>query len=441
MTFPPPLPGQYGTPPGPYGAPPPPPFGPPGRRRRPVLLMVVPIVVVVALTVGGVVIGFIGTRDPGGDVPQPHRRTANGTPHWVGLSEDWDTDGGYGEDLDKAGLASDGTRFVTVHQPFKIDSSSASRVTGYDGATGKRLWNKGMSWTPESGPVAGGGVVIIPTGGIGAPAVYVALDTATGKERWRVTARDAPERVSAEVGRPQPAGVLRGGVFYYADGGTIIGVDAATGKPRYRLTSRKYRMTAGPVAAAGRIAALATASDGTQAVLSLPPDLARYRPARLAGSSADRIAASGDVVAAWSKGGFSSADVRTGRPLASGTPLPANHLVEGVIGRTVVVGGTYAYSGEAFGYDLITGRRTWSAPRPDDSSATDGFDVQDGTLLGLGNQISILDPTTGKTVFDRTAHGAGSGRRHSAPTGVGGLAAPAAGHLVVYNRLGITGYR
>lgn len=415
--------------------------------------MTVAAVAFAAVTAGMVAIDL---WDPGWGVDQPHRaaatgpRPASGQPrwaaparHWVGLTEDWNTDGGW--NFGDAALASDGTRFVTVHTPQEIGlNDDTSRITGYDGATGKRLWNKGLPWQEQAGPVAGSGVVIIPTASA-SRVTYVALDTATGKERWRVVSGAPEQNVPApQAGRAQPAGVLRDGVFYYADGSRVAGVDAATGKPRYRFTSPRYAVTAA-VAAGGRIAVIGSRADGSgQALLVLPPDLATYRAIPLGGASAHavhRLAASGDVLAAWSDGGFWTADARTVRPLVPNQATPAGHVVEGVLGRTIVSADT-RHAGAATAFDLLTGRRRWSVDAPHERGAADGFDVADGTLFALGNRVTILAPENGRAVFARRSHSSSDDhRRNDAPEGPGGLVAPVAGHLVVYDPLAITGYR
>lgn len=424
----------------------------------PILLAAAALVVVGVLVAGAFVI-ITMARDPGDNVPQPHRaaakgpRPAAGEPqwappahHWVGLGTDWSVDDGFDSPLDQTALVSDGKRFVTFRMPFTASGSETAELTGYDGATGKRLWRKRMPWTRTADPVAGGGIVIVPraeTTSNGEKRVdYAALDIATGAQRWRVAgAYSEDPQPSTVPERRQPAGALLNGVFYYANGHTVVGADVATGKPRYRLTSRRYAGVFAPVVAGGRIAVLG--SDGAdQAVLVFPPDLEKYRPVRLPGAGSgvlDRMAASGDVLAAWTDGRFWTVDARTGRTLVKDAKTPEWHEINGVLGRTILVGGKYRYSTELSGYDLLTGKRTWSVDMSTDRHIpTRGFAIADGTVCGIGSSVSIIDPANGRLVFDRRIRGRS---KYALRSDSSGLAAPAAGHLIIYTERGLTGYR
>lgn len=139
-----------------------------GRRKRrfgPIALTAGSLGVVGAVAVVVLAVVFIGARDPGGEVPQPHRagatgpRPAAGQPqwaapghHWVGLSEDWDSDGGFGKDLDEAGFASPRLRLGRRHRPPGLALSGAVRDRPQTMGTGTRRPPPDRP-TPELHPV------------------------------------------------------------------------------------------------------------------------------------------------------------------------------------------------------------------------------------------------------------------------------------------------
>jgi hypothetical protein len=86
------------------------------------------------------------------------------------------------------------------------------------------------------------------------------------------------------------------------------------------------------------------------------------------------------------------------------------------------------------GHDLLTGAIIWSR---EPGIKWSSYDIEDGTLLALGDGVAIVDPTTGKTVFQRpAAHHDGSDIARQ------GRAVAAGGHILVFDgKGGITGYR
>lgn len=443
--------------------PPPPPLAEQkkgGGRKLAIILSIVALVVVGAIVAVFIVVFKTLNADPGDDVPQPHRaavkapRPAAGEPswtapdhHWVGLSKAWSADHGslFDFKLQQRGLVSDGKRAIEFRDGYLETSSTATAmVTAFDGATGKRAWQTKLQWAHTASPVAGNGVVIVPSGeestyGSPTPLDYVALDSATGKRLWRahVDSRTISSDSSAlDDGRSQPGGALLNGVFYYGDGNGVVGVDARTGKKRYAFTSKKYSTNSAPIVAGGRIAVLARPTPDdypeTYEVHTFPPDLKRYTSYKLPGSSyePDQLAANGDVLVSWGDSELSTTDVRTGRLLAH-VKLDVLASYGGVIGRTLLVRDRAGANDKLAGYDLLTGRKRWDVdPFPDDYSLG-MLDVADGTALVAGDGLAIIDPNTGKSTFTR-------------PTSfsvTGGLAAPAGGHLVVSFDRGIAGYR
>ncbi|HEY3681898.1 MAG TPA: PQQ-binding-like beta-propeller repeat protein [Streptosporangiaceae bacterium] len=375
---------------------------------------------------------------------------AKSAPGRSALHEAWRVRPGANPVGHATGLVSDGRRVVTIQEPLRMYPDAApSRLTGYDGATGKRLWRTALAWTNDAEPVGGDGVVIIASGGkVGSPTVrtadYVALDSRTGKQRWRVkVARRTDPEPWVEAGDTQPVGALRDGVFYYADGHAVIGVDAATGAPRYRFTSTADNALAGPVAAGDRIAMIvrATGRDRLdQSVLLLSPDLrtsARVLRTESYGFGPERMAVSGDTVLAWSGRKVWALDARTGRTILPGRDLPPQAGAVAVVGRTILATG--AKPGLLDGYDLRTGRRTWSiGTKVDGDTESPTVQVVGGMLLTVGDDVAIVDPVRGRRVFHVTTEEA---RSLLPGASFGGHAVAAAGRVVVYGMNGLIGYR
>ena len=448
-----------------YDVPPPPPTlaaQPPkkGGGGRLALIMTAVIAGVVVLLGGTAFLAYQKiSADPGDDIPQPHRaavkaaRPAAGEPswtapdhHWVGLSNVWSQDHGslFSFKFEQRGLVSDGKRAIEFRDGRATAASSTAMITSFDGTSGKQLWQTRLPWAHSASPTAGNGVVIVPSGEESgyddrSPLTYVALDTATGKERWRVqvAARTIASDLSPDHARPQPGGALLNGVFYYGDGDGVIGVDARTGKRRYAFTSKKYTTESAPIAVGGRIAMLAGPSGDrysqTHEAHVFPADLKTYTKFRFSESAhraPQQFAANGDVLVAWNDEDLSTTDVRTGKRLAH-VRLGLSSDYGGMVGRTLLVQHRQGVNDRVVGYDLLTGRQRWSVdPLPDDYSFG-MLDVADGTALVAGDDLSLIDPATGKTVFTRKT-----------PYSItGGLATLAGGHLVVSFDKGIAGYR
>lgn len=436
----------------------PPPIASPRRNRRLLLGLLGGAVVLVGVLVAGLIVVVQKvTADPGDAIPQPHRaaahgpRPASGEPrwaapdhHWIALSESWSADRETAPDKPRSrGLVSDGERAIELLDTYgKAGNGAPAELTAYDGATGEALWHRSLPWTRAANPVAGNGVVIVPGGPDHArpdatPVDYVALDSATGAQRWRVHADAVAigvHTITQRGGRPQPCGVLLDGVFYYTDGRDIVGVDATTGAPRHRFTNRSSTTVGGPVAVNGGLAVLAHtegAGPGSYAVHLFPRNLRRYTAIRLPGDGLmgpERLAASGDVLAVWGKAALWTVDTRTGRRLVR-VRLPVLEGDHDVLGRTFISVNQTTHGRTVIGRDLLTGRRTWSVkPFP---AGSVNVETVDGTVLAIGSGVAIIDPAAGKTAFTRKASGdAGAGH-----------AVRAGGHIVVDYSYGIAGYR
>jgi len=406
------------------------------------------VIVTAALVAVTITIGLAGPQDPGEKVPRPHRaatvfpRPAAGQPrwavpdhHWTALSKAWSDDrlGPYGNDGDTSDtpFVSDGKRAIT----FK-----AGLLTAYDGATGRQIWRRPLAWDGSYEPVAGDGVVIVPVHSSDRRfSDCVALDTATGAQRWREPVCPGSTPVTG------PVGTLWRGVFYHAEGTTITGVDAATGKRRYR---RKFphdtEQFSTPAVANDRIVIAGNWWSPTMpatlhhsGIHLLSPDLKSDQDIRLFDYSdhpttPDLLAVSGDVVLIRYGDAIWPVDAHTGqKPSLRWTDPRAS--IEGVLGRTVVAA-TPGFRGPRLsGYDLLTGALVWSR---EPGRKWSSYDIEDGTLFALGDGVAIVDPTTGKTVFQRPAAHRG---QSTAPRP--GRAVPAGGHIVVFDKDGLTGYR
>jgi len=400
-------------------------------------------VVAAALVAAGLTVGLTGSKDAGEKVPQPHRaaaefsRPAAGQPRWAvpdhrwtALSKAW-TAVGPGPYGGRTRLVSDGKRAIAFE---------AGLLTAYDGATGEQIWRRPLAWDGSYEPVAGDGVIIVPLHDSDRRfSDCVALDTATGAQRWR------EPRCPGSTPVDGPVGTLSVGVFYYTAGQTITGVDAATGEHRYRRKfANGFDLLSTPIAANDRIAlsgkwwpSASRSPLNESGIHLLSPDLKTDQDIRLSSDSdgdhatmPDLSAASGDVVLVRFGGAIWPVDARTGQKPSPRWPAPQD--IVGVLGRTVVAVTTFAGRQRVSGYDLLTGARIWSR---EPGTKRFSYDIEDGTLLELGDGVAIIDPTSGKTVFQRPA------AHHDRSDIIQqGRAVPAGGHIVVFDKGGITGY-
>lgn len=444
------------------GASPPPPAPSPGApKKRPGRRLAIIVSIVAVFLVGALVAGAVavinkithpdGPGDPGDEIAQPHRvavpaqRPAPGEPAWTApdhrwraLSNSWSADKNSSLFSFKAGqraLVSDGKRAIELRD-VRLERTAPAVITAFDGATGKRSWQTKLPWAQGAGPVIGDGLVIVPTGPevVDGPVTYVALDTATGKQRWRVRAGSLSVSLGSH-GRPQPGGALLNGVFYYGDGKSVIGVDARTGAKRYAFTAKKYTVENSPITAGGQIllpVSPAGSSDSYK-LLRLPANLrgSTSYPLAPGGLSTPRLAVNGDVLISWNDGYLVTTNLRTGKRLAR-IPLGVFKAYGGVAGRTLLISEEQSSGFRVIGYDLLTGRKRWSVnPFPDDGVSVGGADVADGTMFMARDRLAILAPDTGKTVFTRDVPDSYNG----------GVAVPAGGHVVFSFDQGVAGYR
>ncbi|MFC5820815.1 outer membrane protein assembly factor BamB family protein [Nonomuraea harbinensis] len=368
--------------------------------------------------------------------------------HWVGLNPVWTV-----EQIDKTpqyyGLVSDGVRFVAMRKEIK--GGARGELTGYDGATGKRLWQRELAWSGSSAPVAEDETMVVALGDevdsrIEVPAEFVALDTTTGEERWRAKVRQRAFMTS-HLFLPAPAqGAILDGVFYYADGAKLYGRDLVTGKVRHQRTSKTHLAVAGPVAAGDRLVVLVRPDpfrhqenlDGnvrSAAVLSktLTPVHQLDLPK---GTEATQVTSGGDIAVVSEGGGTNrhmwGIDSRTGKQLWN-QPLGKSQFVGPPVGNVLpLMDSSRNHEQQFVGHDLLTGRRLWKlAPRQAENRVdrSRAMGVADGTLFGLGHGVEIVDPATGKITF----------AAQFTPRG-GGLVTAAGGRVVIYNHDGLMGF-
>jgi outer membrane protein assembly factor BamB len=133
-----------------------------------------------------------------------------------------------------------GTVYIGSDAVFDVDQqdTAPSALYAVDAKTGKELWHTafGDAQGAFGPPVVADGVVIIgvsttPFAEVDAnTGYYLAVDAATGKERWRVAMDKAPWE--AAPGAAGDLAYLTGG-----DAPVVIAVDAATGEERWRYST------------------------------------------------------------------------------------------------------------------------------------------------------------------------------------------------------------
>jgi outer membrane protein assembly factor BamB len=385
----------------------------------------------------------------------PHRVPVAGQPggyRWVALGKDWTklaqvdpSDIGTTADA----IGTDGSRVFVV----RVDLPSATaleyppgQVTAYDGAHGTRLWATSVQWAPDTVPVGADGVVVF-VSGKGRPRddagglAYVALDVATGEQRWRRPV-SAPG-LSVVDHRDDAAGVFLGGLFYYTDGDTVYGVDARTGAVRHRRRIPDVRILSGPAVTGGRLAVVTEptydnrTTDREQLHLFgadlRPSSTYTYPDTTDAPNCAQFLLSGADgILVSWSDRVLCGFAQRAGRlrllwsvPLSSQTPSAP---VGGVV---PLLDFSDEPDNTVVGIDARTGQKLWTNTPPEDFDARARIAVVDGTLFSLGHHVQILDPRTGRTTFDArpTFHGENRGGDD--------LPVFASGHIVMLRAEGV----
>ncbi|GAA2401610.1 hypothetical protein GCM10010191_06120 [Actinomadura vinacea] len=187
----------------------------------------------------------------------------------------------------------------------------STALTGFDIATGRRLWSAGLS-TFATAPVpvaAAGAFCLAGSDGTGSYGLF-AFDAATGRQRWRYRS----EMVQGNVAQA-------GGTCYFADqGGFLYAVDAATGGARWRRRVAE-RLPATTPAVAGGVVTL-VAGDGSVHAFDAATGRPRWRQADAPDGGAGPPSAelgvlpplmAGDAVYVGGQTGLTVLDARTGR--------------------------------------------------------------------------------------------------------------------------------
>ncbi|MFC5754831.1 PQQ-binding-like beta-propeller repeat protein [Actinomadura rugatobispora] len=250
---------------------------------------------------------------------------------------------------------------------FLCDASGASSaLTGFDLATGRRLWSASLrTFTMTPAPVAGAGVFCVPgSEGIGSDGLY-AFDAATGRRRWQYRT----ERVMGDV-------VLAGGLCHFTDeDGFLYAVDLATGAARWRQRLAERLGAATPAAGGGLVAVIAP--DRRVHAFDAATGAPRWKSEPAEGSSGTvgglgdpgPLLAGGTVYVGGAGGVLTALDARNGaRRWLHGTAGSGAASPAGKGHQLPVVGGGLAVLDDGAGtlaaLDAATGRVRWRRPLP-----------------------------------------------------------------------------
>ncbi|WP_157751211.1 outer membrane protein assembly factor BamB family protein [Actinoplanes derwentensis] len=269
----------------------------------------------------------------------------------------------------------------------------AGGVAAYQAATGKRLWrNTGFSQI-TAGPIVAGGLVLVATTSCESASDYdgslVALDAATGAQRWRRTAAWTIDTAVTDAGTVATSGAC----------GTCD--DARHGATAYRLEdgiplwTHSNEVLAGPVSAGGTILLRRTAGrPGTWA-----GRITTGKPVWGTDLTPTAVAANPDGTQFYlrSDTGLAAHAATDGRRLWL-VPKEAGDLAAD--GRRVYV----ASAGRVNTYHAATGRLLWTR-----ALAAPRAPVRAGGLLYVltgGGNLTILSPGDGTVISSRTAYSA-----------------------------------
>ncbi|HYN98009.1 MAG TPA: PQQ-binding-like beta-propeller repeat protein, partial [Pilimelia sp.] len=137
---------------------------------------------------------------------------------------------------------------VVGNRVFVLDSTG---VGAYDAATGKRLWLHTAGYLEGTGLAVVGGLVVVTDVNCFSNSNYssnvIALDAATGAERWNELTNWSTREFVAD------AGVVVVGGYCGVCSDAEYGVDAFRAADGTRLWSRANAVLAGPVSAGGRV--------------------------------------------------------------------------------------------------------------------------------------------------------------------------------------------
>lgn len=297
-------------------------------------------------------------------------------------------------EIDAVALA--GPTVVTVQRFGEVTlfgpSPTASVLAGYDAATGAVRWQvEGPAVRGEVTLVQAGAWLLVLTSG-----ALTAVDPATGAVAWCADAGRADATVAVVEAGP-------GQVVVSAQDGArslLRALDTATGRERWRVNYEAHDGRTAPVRAGGMVVAYVVPAEGGRSRLQAF-DAATGAPDWTAPSELPSALAGGPraVVVATAYGdvpGVTLLDPADGRPRWT-TPLATKGLFRASVldrGTLVAVRGV---PGEVLLLDTATGAPRWSVP----GSAVDGD--ADGRFLPVGGglafsgreRLGVLDPATG----------------------------------------------
>lgn len=315
------------------------------------------------------------------------------------------------EDGDPGCSAYAGSTRVVDGRVFQIDGPG---VAAFDAKTGKRLWsNASFSYISADLTVVGDLLIVIDTNcysNSDYDAYVAALDVRTGAVRWSSSGSWMVDTVVADAGVIVTSGYC-GTCSDYEYG--VVGYRASDGAV---LWSYDNMALSGPVSAAGRVLLRAT-DQHADVVASVKTGAILYYPG--SGWNVRAASPAGDRFYVTSSLGLSGLDAKNGKLLWTIKKESGDLAAD--TNRIYV-----ASAGRVNAYAAKTGKLAWTRSVADPEGL-----VRAGGLLYVTSgegALSILSPTTGKTV----ASGSSYGSTYGVIVAGGRLYATAAGTVEAY---------
>ncbi|MFG2000913.1 serine/threonine-protein kinase [Spirillospora sp. NPDC048911] len=327
-------------------------------------------------------------------------------------------DGRTGEQLWRGAFKADRNSSMAVlsGRGFLCDAISLSKLTAFDLASGRLLWDVSLDMnTLDSTPVVAAGAVCVAGRVRSGNSGLFAFDPATGRARWTYRAELGLSSVATD-----------GGVCYFvSEDRFLCAVDAATGSARWRTRVDDLSRAAASPVAGGGLVLVRTQTSGIRAFDSAT---GRERWQFASGSVGAMMVAGAVVYVGETAGTLSTLDARTGtrrwnftRTREKSTPAsrggyllpalgggvavlsdPEGHMQgldaatgrvrwrqtadEGYGERPLIVGTTVHQGsmGGLYGFDLATGHRRYHLDPPDEP----------GLITGSAHELTAADTTT-----------------------------------------------
>ncbi|MBB5787017.1 carboxypeptidase regulatory-like domain-containing protein [Jiangella mangrovi] len=282
--------------------------------------------------------------------------------------------------------------------------SDAGRLAAYDAGSGERLWSFQAGDVLRGTPAVAGDLVV--SGG-GLDGGLVALDAATGAQRWSVP---TPDRLTVYT-----APSVVGGVVYAATGptqdreDTVFALDAATGEQLW-ATDVGTSVFAGPSVGEG-LAIVGNADDGELIALDAASGEVRWTLTReddyfIGGASIVDGTVFVPTTDGDGGGSLLAVDAATGTlRWEAGTHGDGQGSTPAVYGDLVIAGSHGL--GLVVAYDRETGEQVWQYAVSGAVSASVAV-TDDGFVVGgsqLDYRLWALDAATGELVWEAPAEG------------------------------------